>query len=358
MHSEVTASDLDSMNAIFQGKISVITSYTKKIPPLIDTIKNLPIVSNGNGLYEVGHAEAEITYTEDIEVQNRLKQTEYRYAGQNPDNYVKFNNELWRIIGLVNTPEGQRVKIIRNESIGNYSWDTSASSVNSGCGLNEWSESDLMTLLNHGHYYQRNSGICYNGENNATTECDFNSTGLLEESKNMIDTITWNTGSNDGTTYQYNNISTLKFYNLERSNNTGKICASGNYCNDTVPRTTTLTGKIGLMYPSDYGYATSGGSGVARETCLTKVLYGWKDNAVNDCKSNNWIYDNSISQWAMLPIARSGYANDVITVSNNGNADDHFANNAYASFPTVYLQENVKVASGNGTMTEPYLLKI
>lgn len=249
MHSEVTASDLDSMNAIFQGKISVITRSTKKIPPLIDTIKNLPIVSNGNGLYEVGHAEAEITYTEDIEVQNRLKQTEYRYAGQNPDNYVKFNNELWRIIGLVNTPEGQRVKIIRNESIGNY-------------------------------------------------------------------------------------------------------------CNDTVPRTTTWTGKIGLMYPSDYGYATSGGSGVARETCLTKVLYGWKDNAVNDCKSNNWLYDNSISQWAMLPIARSGYANDVITVSNNGNADDHFANNAYASFPTVYLQENVKVASGNGTMTEPYLLKI
>ena len=117
MHSEVTASDLDSMNAIFQGKISVITSYTKKIPPLIDTIKNLPIVSNGNGLYEVGHAEAEITYTEDIEVQNRLKQTEYRYAGQNPDNYVKFNNELWRIIGLVNTPEGQRVKIDRKSVV-------------------------------------------------------------------------------------------------------------------------------------------------------------------------------------------------------------------------------------------------
>ena len=35
--------------------------------------------------------------------------------GANPNNYVKFNNELWRIIGLVNTPEGQRVKIIRND---------------------------------------------------------------------------------------------------------------------------------------------------------------------------------------------------------------------------------------------------
>ena len=68
---------------------------------------------------------------------NNLKQTELRYAGANPDNYVKFNNELWRIIGLVNTPEGQRVKIIRDGNIGGYSWDSSDLSINSGAGVNE-----------------------------------------------------------------------------------------------------------------------------------------------------------------------------------------------------------------------------
>ena len=128
MHEEVTTSDVDSMEATYEGKVSIITSYYKQ-PTIALGGKEIPVISNGNGLYEVSHKDAEIIYTEDTELQNKLKQTEYRYAGQNPDNYVKFNNELWRVIGLVNTPEGQRIKIIRNESIGSYSWDSSESSV-------------------------------------------------------------------------------------------------------------------------------------------------------------------------------------------------------------------------------------
>ena len=54
--------------------------------------------------------------------------TDYRYIGANPNNYVKFNDELWRIIGVFDVDDGtgkieKRMKIIRNESIGNYSWD-------------------------------------------------------------------------------------------------------------------------------------------------------------------------------------------------------------------------------------------
>ena len=261
MHEEVTTSDADSMEATYEGKVSIITSYYKQ-PTIALGGKEIPVVSSGNGLYEVTHEDAEITYTEDTELQNKLKQTEYRYAGKNPDNYVKFNNELWRIIGLVNTPEGQRVKIIRNESIGSYSWDSSESSVNNGQGVNEWSQADLMSILNHGAYYHQTTGTCYNGENNATIECDFNSTGLLEESKSMIDMITWNTGSGGNL---YHSINTNMFYNLERSNYIGKVCSSLNSCNDNVERNITWTGQIGLMYPSDYGYATSGGDTTNRK---------------------------------------------------------------------------------------------
>ena len=54
--------------------------------------------------------------------------TDYRYIGANPNNYVKFNDELWRIIGVFDTDDGtgkveKRMKIIRNESIGDYAWD-------------------------------------------------------------------------------------------------------------------------------------------------------------------------------------------------------------------------------------------
>ena len=190
MHSDVTASDLDSMNATYQGKVSIVASYINPSMMILDEL--VPLVSEGSGLYEVNHEDASITYTEDVETQNRLKQTEYRYGGESPNNYVRFNNELWRIIGFVNTPEGQRVKIVRDESIGEYSWDTSEVLVNGGYGVNEWGTSKMMELLNNGAYYNRTSGTCYNGAKNASVLCDFSEIGLLPESKEMIDTITWN----------------------------------------------------------------------------------------------------------------------------------------------------------------------
>ena len=54
-----------------------------------------------------------------------------RYVGASPRNYLKFNGETWRIIGVFNNittidKEGNEkkeslVKIVRNESLGNYS---------------------------------------------------------------------------------------------------------------------------------------------------------------------------------------------------------------------------------------------
>ena len=75
--------------------------------------------------------------------------TEYRYRGSNPDNYVTFNDETWRIIGVFPTDDGtgkieNRVKIIRNESIGNMYWNEN--------GVNNWSASTLNTYLNNDYY--------------------------------------------------------------------------------------------------------------------------------------------------------------------------------------------------------------
>ena len=153
-------------------------------------------------------------------------------------------------------------------NFGEFSWDTSASNVNLGSGVNEWSTSKLKDLLNNGAYYNRTTGTCYRSQNNTTTACDFSGTGLTNEAKSMIDQVTWNTGSNDGTKLGSNNINTNDAYNLERSNHTGKICTSSEYCNDSTERTTSWTGQVGLMYPSDYGYATSGGVSTKRSDLL------------------------------------------------------------------------------------------
>ena len=120
-----------------------------------------------------------------------------RYMGADPNNYVTFNNELWRIIGVFDvksSASGQaekRVKLIRDDSLGNYSWDSSTSGVNNGYGVNEWSQANIMTTLNSGAYWNRTSGTCYNGSNNNTTSCNFSSNGLTSDAKNLIENAVW-----------------------------------------------------------------------------------------------------------------------------------------------------------------------
>ena len=294
-----------------------------------------------------------------------------RYIGKDPNNYVSFDGDIWRIIGVMkNVDDGSgnkedRVKIIRSTSIGNYSWDTSESSVNSGYGVNEWSGADLMKLLNPGYesetvggslYWNNQSGTCYSGRNNGTTSCNFTSTGIKDKLKALIGDAVWNTGSNgtNGYTSSSNGL-TKNFYTYERSANNGKICSSGTSCNDTVERATTWIGKIGLMYPSDYGYATSGGSTTDRATCLNKELYNWDSSSVSDCKNNDWLFNNNY-QWTLSPRADSSSATNAFRFSSGGYVFTDTAYDGYGVRPVGYLLPSVGVQSGDGSSGNPFIL--
>ena len=291
-----------------------------------------------------------------------------RYVGANPCNYVKVDNEIWRIIGVMNNIDDgtgkkeTRIKLIRNESIGEYSWDISESSENHSYGVNEWSQADLMKLLNPGYesesvggslYYNNSSGNCYSYMENKTKACDFTSSGLKTNLKNLVGNTLWNTGTNGA--YSYDSASNglaSHFYSYERSSNTGKICTSFNYCDDTVTRTTTWSGKIGLMYPSDYGYATSGGTSMNRASCLAKELNKWY--RASDCKNNDWLSDSSNNQWTLSPRAYSSDAYNVFYVSNSGHVNSNSANFAGLVRPSVYLIPSTAILGGEGTLENPY----
>ena len=291
-----------------------------------------------------------------------------RYIGKDPNNYVSVDGDIWRIIGVMKDIDDgtgnkeDRVKLIRSESIGSYSWDTSESSVNSGQGVNEWSQADLMKLLNSGYesetvggslYWNNQSGKCYNSNNNATTSCDFTSTGIKDKLKSLISDAVWNTGA--PTT---NRQITSKFYTEERGTRNGKICTSDNYnyCNDIVERTTTWTGKIGLMYTSDYGYATSGGSTTDRATCLNTKLYNRVNSDVSDCKNNDWLL-NRTYQWTLSPVANSSLASSTLIVLPSGFMDRGFASSGVAVRPVGYLLPSVKISSGTGSESDPFVLE-
>ena len=279
--------------------------------------------------------------------------TDYRYIGKNPNNYVKFNDELWRIIGVFDADDGtgkieKRMKIIRNESIGNYSWDNSKPE--SYYGTNNWLVARLNYLLNLGHesetcggslYWNRKSGTCYSGENNATTSCDFTSTGLNDTAKAMIGDTKWYLGGTSDWTTSSTGL-TSHWYKYER----GKTVNS--------ERSNNWTGKVGLMYPSDYGYATSGGSSANRASCMSKELFNWSDNSHRDCPNNDWLYNSSQHQWTMSPRADLFYR--VFIVSYTGFVSCSSVFGALVIRPVVHLKSTIKITGGTGSSTDPFIL--
>jgi len=257
-----------------------------------------------------------------------------------------------------------RVKIIRNDSIGNFSWDSSAESINEGLGVNEWSQADLMIELNSGPYWNRTSGTCYNNSNNATTSCNFTNVGLTSTAKNMIGNAVWNLGANEADDNRTKNLSATTFYNLERGNLTGKQCSSGTKCSDTLTRNLTWTGKVGLMYSSDYGYATAGGSTSNRNTCVTSYSVELMDsNSVDwskytDCYKNDWLYNSdSTPKWTITPRAFTDGSRTTFCLASEGYSYSNRCSESNIVNPVVYLKSNVSIKSGDGTRSNPYILE-
>ncbi len=295
---------------------------------------------------------------------------DYRYIGANPNNYVTFNNEEagWRIIGIETVDDGtgkreKRIKIIRKDLLpvgtDNYlSWDNKPSGTGSSeddAGSNDWTDSRLMYLLNPNHesettgvsgsiYWNRQSGNCPTGRNNATTTCDFSEVGLLPEAQAMIGDAKWYLGGNS----TGNGVLTEAYYKFERGETV--------YQSSSHPRKTNWTGKVGLMYPSDYGYATSGGSSANRDTCLAKDLYNWDSSSggIPDCKNNDWLYNSSKTQWTIAP--RSGISNIAFSVSSTGYVDyGNRVSFALGVRPVVYLVSNIQLLKGTGAETDPFV---
>ena len=283
-----------------------------------------------------------------------------RYYGASPNNYIYFNCsdysnqtsstcETWRIIGVFDG----KLKLIKSESIGAYSWDNKDTSTGAenDTGKNDWTTARLMKLLNPSNYYKVDSndnnlgqslyynsasGKCYSGQNNATVDCDFTSTGIKNaETRNMIAETTYNLGG-----WNSNSVYSNQIYEYER----GTTVYSG--------RPTTWKGKIALAYPSDYGYAAD------LNQCKDKTLYDY-DNRT--CTSNNWmkaIITNNGSNTGWLLTPSSGYSNNAWFVYSGGFVSrDSIAYVAYGAVPVLSLSSELGIESGgDGSSSKPYKL--
>ena len=332
------------MNKSLVGKID-IGEKTTYINNLYNNSTKTPVVNNS------------ITYQYDTK-NNLMQDTagNIRYYGASPNNYVYFNCdsypstncELWRIIGVFDG----KIKLMRNEIIGSYSWDTSAPSINSGYGVNEWSQADIMKLLNPDHesesvggslYYNSKSGTCYNNSKYATTSCNFTSTGIKNDTtRNMIAETTWNLGGWN-TPDIYSNV----MYEKER----GTTVISNP--SDGITRATTWTGKIALLYPSDYGYATD-----LSKCSQTLVNYDSNTDSYA-CRSNDWMYSIfKTNSYNWLLTSHSGYANTAFYVPSTGSVSygNYRVSYARGVAPVLYLGSDQDIVAGDGSQSNPYKL--
>ena len=240
-----------------------------------------------------------------------------------------------------------RIKLVRSSSIGNYSWDTSDSNINNGYGINDWTQADLMQELN-GDYLDTTlteNTTWYNNQNNAKTETFDITKRLNSLSQTRIDNAKWYLGGTNYSQYSLDSEgNAAKFYEYERGT-TVWGSKSGQTCNDGYcPRTTEWTGKVALIYPSDYGFAI--GENV-RNTCLTYSLAKYVNET---CKYSNWIY-LSAYQWLLSPRTNSSSsAFGAIKLA------DYNTYRAATVRPTVYLKSEITITGGDGSQTNPYTL--
>jgi flagellar basal body-associated protein FliL len=300
MDESVTIED-DAMNKYFTSKISVVASQETFLPQLARYIVDLAKTDTTNLVY-------------DGTTDNNL-----RYIGADPDNYLCFDKDCtsgkWRVIGVMNnmtTSDEETkslVKIIRNESIGSYAWNSN--------DVNNWTAASLKTYLN-GSWY----------------------TSYLTNYDDLVESVVWHLGG-----YNTGEITANAFYAYER----GTTVYSG--------RPTTWTGKVALIYPSDYGYATSGGSTTNRETCLLTALYNWNstDPDIIDCKNNDFLFDSSNWQWLLTP--NSSASNFVsYVVSDGGVGIAYRTSHTYLVRPSLYLKSDTQILSGDGTSDNPWII--
>ena len=259
---------------------------------------------------------------QDILVYDGTEDNNLRYIGENPANYVYFNCndysnptsdtcELWRIIGVFNENthgiSGQKlIKLIGSDisPAANVVWDTDDS--------NNWSSASLQERLN-GDYLNRTGS--------------HSSDGITDATRDMIETVTWKLGGLSSTSSN----TASAFYTAERG-------------------VTEWNGKIGLIYPSDLGFATSGGS-TGRDTCLSYNLRDW-DNYSN-CYNYDWLSEET---WTITPMSSSTSTVFYVTSSGYLGSSRADAYSGRAACPSLYLSSDVTITGGSGTESNPYTL--
>ena len=223
----------------------------------------------------------------------------YRYEGADPNNYIYMINngtrELWRIIGVF--PDGENGE-------------------------------EVIRVRRH---YEKN------GYPNATF--DSNWSNVFENSTMYKETLSQYTLSNY--------LHTVNFKIYIGGHTTAEVKAPVMY---NYERSINFIGRVALLYPSDYGYATS--------SSMCKTNYYLSSYSSSDCYLYNWLFPDSSqyhNQWLITPNSQS--TSLIFHITYNG--DTYWQSQSVGSSqdysPVMALSASVTV-TGSGTQSDPYVM--
>ena len=308
---------------------------------------------SGSGVYKVEHDA--IASSKSATGSEIPAVTDYRYYGPNPNNYICLDMEggstcpdkhLYRIIGSIyeEKENTNRIKVIKATPLTDgttsaFSWDYTSSgsysniwaTITSGNYSNSLtSGSTLMQLLNSGAWWNGTSGSYYNDSTTATT-VNFTNYKLSDKAKSYITTSRYYLGG-----YKDYPPLTNEMYGYERGTlryNVGKP----HY----------WEGMVGLMYPSDYGYA-------AGNSCVNGTrLYNYDGG----CMNKDWLYIANTAQWLMSPDSSTSIGAFIVRSSGDGSVL-HISSDTTSARPVFYLTSSASITDGEGTETNPYILSL
>lgn len=278
-----------------------------------------------NNPYEGEASDSELVYNILLEkgevVRDKLltNSNRYVYNNSNPNNYVRFNNQTWRIVAL---EADKTIKIVMDDFLDSMGASQSEQNVAFGTASTVSSSNLINTYLNN--YFYNN---------------------LSPNAQNMIVSKNFQVG-------------TIKLSSLGPSSNINTLESNLKYQT-----------KVGLLSPSDYVNAST------NSTCSAFSSYS---AATDACSENNYLIKSE--RWWLMHADSSGFNLVINPVSSNAIDEDlnedctsskgkiltdyqkNYAGlNNYPSQclakvrPAVYLTKDITITSGNGNVTNPYV---
>jgi len=289
------------------------------------------------------------------------KYHDYRYrGGEGVNNFVWFNDDMYRIIGVFDENShgvtGEYlVKLISANILTRTSWGAYNDTATSGTYYtytNDWTgnttgvKTNLNILLNEFFYTKKSAsstyGACanwtYGYSNNLfkTNDCtNIISYGIDSSLQNYIQESTWYLKG-----YISEGFSKQDFYTCERSEDTTiTSCASGN----SGAYDTSTTENIGLMYASDYLYASSYYASDSTQVASN----GYHLN-------QNWLYQGD--EWTIT--TDGNHKGNAFYVAFDGLLTISGTREGYGVRPAFYLTASVYIIGGDGSFSNPYRLSL